>query len=193
MTSHTKFIVCLDNLNLSALKNILLLSDTHGYLDKNILSYAKNMDEIWHAGDIGNTIVIEKLKSLKPTKAVYGNIDCNKVRKLTKKILAFECEGIRVVITHIAGYPGRYDKNAKEIIQRYSPKLFICGHSHILKIMQDKKYGHIHFNPGACGIKGFHNKRTMLKFTLDDGKIKNLNVIELNNNQKLSKPINWSN
>ena len=82
------------------------------------------------------------------------------------------------------------DKNAKEIIQRYSPKLFICGHSHILKIMQDKKYGHIHFNPGACGIKGFHNKRTMLKFTLDDGKIKNLNIIELNSSQKLSKPIN---
>ena len=155
-----------------------------------MLSYVKNTDEVWHAGDIGNRIVIDKLKSLKPTKAVYGNIDCNNVRKLTKKILAFDCEGIRVVITHIAGYPSRYDKNAIEIIQRYSPKLFICGHSHILKIMRDKKYGHIHFNPGAAGISGFHKKRTMLKFTLDNGKIKNLNVIELNNNQKLSKPIN---
>jgi len=150
-----------------------------------MLSYVKNMDEVWHAGDIGNRIVIDKLKSLKSTKAVYGNIDCNKVRKLTKKILAFDCEGIRVVITHIAGYPSRYDKNAIEIIQRYSPKLFICGHSHILKIMRDKKYGHIHFNPGAAGISGFHEKRTMLKFTLDEGKIKNLYVIELNNNQKI--------
>ena len=147
-----------------------------------MLSYVKNMDEVWHAG---NRIVIDKLKSLKSTKAVYGNIDCNKVRKLTKKILAFDCEGIRVVITHIAGYPSRYDKNAIEIIQRYSPKLFICGHSHILKIMRDKKYGHIHFNPGAAGISGFHKKRTMLKFTLDEGKIKNLYVIELNNNQKI--------
>ena len=125
------------------------------------------------------------MKSLKSTKAVYGNIDCNKVRKLTKKILAFDCEGIRVVITHIAGYHSRYDKNAIEIIQRYSPKLFICGHSHILKIMRDKRYGHIHFNPGAAGISGFHKKRTMLKFTLDEGKIKNLYVIELNNNQKI--------
>lgn len=150
-----------------------------------MLSYVKNTDEVWHAGDIGNRIVIDKLKSLKSTKAVYGNIDCNKVRKLTKKILAFDCEGIRVVITHIAGYPSRYDKNAIEIIQRYSPKLFICGHSHILKIMRDKKYGHIHFNPGAAGISGFHKKRTMLKFTLDEGKIKNLYVIELNNNQKI--------
>ena len=150
-----------------------------------MLSYVKNMDEVWHAGDIGNRIVIDKLKSLKPTKAVYGNIDCNNVRKLTKKILAFDCEGIRVVITHIAGYPSRYYKNAIEIIQRYSPKLFICGHSHILKIMRDKKYGHIHFNPGAAGISGFHKKRTMLKFTLDEGKIKNLNIIELNKNQKI--------
>ncbi len=150
-----------------------------------MLSYVKNTDEVWHAGDIGNRIVIDKLKSLKLTKAVYGNIDCNDVRKLTKKILAFDCEGIRVVITHIAGYPSRYDKNAIEIIQRYSPKLFICGHSHILKIMRDKKYGHIHFNPGAAGISGFHKKRTMLKFTLDEGKIKNLYVIELNNNKKI--------
>ena len=129
-----------------------------------MLSYVKNTDEVWHAGDIGNRIVIDKLKSLKLTKAVYGNIDCNKVRKLTKKFLAFDCEGIRVVITHIAGYPSRYDKNAIEIIQRY---------------------GHIHFNPGAAGISGFHKKRTMLKFTLDEGKIKNLYVIELNNNKKI--------
>ena len=161
------------------LKNILLLSDTHGYIDKKIISYINNVDEVWHAGDIGDIRVIDKIKLLKPIKAVYGNIDSNEIRMMTEKNLIFESEGIRVVMTHIGGYPGKYNRNALELIQKYNPNLFICGHSHILKVIQDKKYNHLHLNPGAAGFHGFHKKRTMLKFSLQKGTIKNLFVIEL--------------
>tara|TARA_Y100001980_G_C14481826_1_gene260207 strand:- start:427 stop:918 length:492 start_codon:yes stop_codon:yes gene_type:complete len=161
------------------LKKILLLSDTHGYIDEKIISHTNYVDEVWHAGDIGNTRVIDSIKLLKPIKAVYGNIDSNEIRMMTEKNLIFESEGVRVVMTHIAGYPGRYNRNAIELIQKYNPNLFICGHSHILKVIQDKKYNHLHFNPGAAGIYGFHKKRTMLKFSLQKGTIKNLFVIEL--------------
>ena len=161
------------------LKNILLLSDTHGYIDKKIISYINNVDEVWHAGDIGDIRVIDKIKLLKPIKAVYGNIDSTEIRMMTEKNLTFESEGIRVVMTHIGGYPGKYNRNALELIQKYNPNLFICGHSHILKVIQDKKYNHLHFNPGAAGFQGFHKKRTMLKFSLQKGTIKNLFVIEL--------------
>ena len=161
------------------LKNILLLSDTHGYIDEKIISHTNYVDEVWHAGDIGDTSVIDSIKLLKPIKAVYGNIDNNEIRMMTEKNLIFESEGIKVVMTHIAGYPGRYNRNAIELIQKYNPNLFICGHSHILKVIQDKKYNHLHFNPGAAGVYGFHRKRTMLKFSLQKGSIKNLFVIEL--------------
>ena len=161
------------------LKNILLLSDTHGYIDKKIISYTKNVDEVWHAGDIGDIRVIDRIKLSKPIKAVYGNVDNTEIRMMTEKNLIFEREGIRVVMTHIGGYPGRYNRNALELIQKYNPNLFICGHSHILKVIQDKKYNHLHFNPGAAGLQGFHKKRTMLKFSLQKGTIKNLFVIEL--------------
>ena len=169
------------------LKKILLLSDTHGYIDENILSYTSDVDEVWHAGDIGHTIIIDKIKLLKPIRAVYGNIDNPIIRMSTEKNLFFKSEGVRVVITHIAGYPGRYNKNAMELIQKYKPKLFICGHSHILRVMRDKKYDHLHFNPGAAGVHGFHKKRTMLKFTLQKGVVKNLFIIELK--EKLSQSI----
>lgn len=161
------------------LKNILLLSDTHGYVDEKIISHTNYVDEVWHAGDIGDTRVIDSIKLLKPIKAVYGNIDSNEIRMMTEKNLIFDSEGIRVVMTHIAGYPGRYNRDAIELIQKYNPNLFICGHSHMLKVIQDKKYNHLHFNPGAAGIYGFHKKRTMLKFSLQKGTIKNLFVIEL--------------
>ena len=161
------------------LKKILLLSDTHGDIDEKIISHTNYVDEVWHAGDIGNTRVIDSIKLLKPIKAVYGNIDSNEIRMMTEKNLIFESEGVRVVMTHIAGYPGRYNRSAIELIQKYNPNLFICGHSHILKVIQDKKYNHLHFNPGAAGIYGFHKKRTMLKFSLQKGTIKNLFVIEL--------------
>ena len=161
------------------LKKILLLSDTHGYIDEKIISHTNYVDEVWHAGDIGNTRVIDSIKLLKPIKAVYGNIDSNEIRMMTEKNLIFESEGVRVVMTHIAGYPGRYNRSAIELIQKYNPNLFICGHSHILKVIQDKKYNHLYFNPGAAGIYGFHKKRTMLKFSLQKGTVKNLFVIEL--------------
>ena len=161
------------------LKKILLLSDTHGYIDEKIISHTNYVDEVWHAGDIGNTRVIDSIKLLKPIKAVYGNIDSNEIRMMTEKNLIFESEGVRVVMTHIAGYPGRYNRSAIELIQKYNPNLFVCGHSHILKVIQDKKYNHLHFNPGAAGIYGFHKKRTMLKFSLQKGTIKNLFIIEL--------------
>ena len=161
------------------LKNILLLSDTHGYIDKKIISYTNNVDEVWHAGDIGDIRVIDRIKLSKPIKAVYGNVDNTEIRMMTEKNLIFESEGIRVVMTHIAGYPGKYNRNAIELIQKYDPDLFICGHSHILKVIQDKNYNHLHFNPGAAGVYGFHKKRTMLKFSLQKGTIKNLFVIEL--------------
>ena len=161
------------------LKKILLLSDTHGYIDEKIISHTNYVDEVWHAGDIGNTRVIDSIKLLKPIKAVYGNIDSNEIRMMTEKNLIFESEGVRVVMTHIAGYPGRYNRSAIELIQKYNPNLFICGHSHILKVIQDKNYNHLHFNPGAAGVYGFHKKRTMLKFSLQKGTIKNLFVIEL--------------
>ena len=161
------------------LKKILLLSDTHGYIDEKIISHTNYVDEVWHAGDIGDTRVIDSIKLLKPIKAVYGNIDSNEIRMMTEKNLIFESEGIRVVMTHIAGYPGRYNRNAIDLIQKYNPNLFICGHSHILKVIQDKKYNHLHFNPGAAGVYGFHKKRTMLKFSLQKGTIKDLFVIEL--------------
>ena len=161
------------------LKNILLLSDTHGYIDEKIISHTNYVDEVWHAGDIGDTRVIDSIKLLKPIKAVYGNIDNNEIRMMTEKNLIFESEGIKVVMTHIAGYPGRYNRNAIELIQKYNPNLFICGHSHILKVIQDRKYNHLHFNPGAAGFYGFHKKRTMLKFSIQKGTIKNLFVIEL--------------
>ena len=165
-------------------KKILLLSDTHGYIDENILSYASEVDEVWHAGDIGHTIIIDKIKLLKPIRAVYGNIDNAMIRMSTEKNLIFEIEGVRVVMTHIAGYPETYNKNAIKLIQKYKPKLFICGHSHILRVMRDKEYDHLHFNPGAAGVHGFHKQRTMLKFTLEKGVVKNLSVIELK--EKLS-------
>ena len=161
------------------LKKILLLSDTHGYIDEKIISHTNYVDEVWHAGDIGDTRVIDSIKLLKPIKAVYGNIDSNEIRMRTEKNLIFESEGIRVVMTQIAGYPGRYNRNAIDLIQKYNPNLFICGHSHILKVIQDKKYNHLHFNPGAAGVYGFHKRRTMLKFSLQKGNVKNLFVIEL--------------
>tara|TARA_R110000823_G_C15952948_1_gene502487 strand:- start:24512 stop:25003 length:492 start_codon:yes stop_codon:yes gene_type:complete len=160
------------------LKKILLLSDTHSHIDNDILKYAKQADEVWHAGDIGNLTVTDTLKQLKPLRAVFGNIDDDKARKEFPLNNRFTCEGVDVWITHIGGYPGRYDKRIREALYRNPPKLFICGHSHILKVMPDKKNGLLHMNPGAIGKHGFHTVRTMLRFEVDKGTIHNLEVIE---------------
>lgn len=160
---------------------ILLLSDTHSYIDDKILKYVQQADEIWHAGDIGNLTVTDTLKSLKPLRAVYGNIDDDKARMEFPLNNRFFCEGVDVWITHIGGYPGKYNQNIRAEIQSNPPKLFICGHSHILKVQFDKKLNLLHMNPGACGTHGFHQVRTMLRFEIEGDKIQNLEIVELGN------------
>lgn len=157
---------------------ILLLSDTHSYMDDDILKYVKQADEIWHAGDIGDLEVTDAIKKLKPLRGVYGNIDDTKIRSEFPENNRFLCEGVDVWITHIGGYPNAYNVRVREEIRLNPPKLFICGHSHILKVMPDKKLNLLHMNPGAVGKHGFHKTRTMLRFTIDKSKIDNLEVIE---------------
>ena len=158
---------------------ILLLSDSHGYIDDAILKYAKQADEVWHAGDIGKLSVTDKLMTLKPVRGVYGNIDDYVIQKEFPLDNRFFCERVDVWITHIGGYPYKYNFRIKEEIKQRPPKLFISGHSHILKVMWDKKLGLLHMNPGACGKYGFHHMRTMLRFTIDGDEIKDLEIIEL--------------
>lgn len=158
---------------------IALISDTHSYLDSKIFKYFEPCDEIWHAGDIGNTEISDHLKTIKPLRAVYGNIDGTELRKEFKKDLIFEIDQLKVYITHIGGYPGRYNQEALLTIKKEKPGLFICGHSHILKVMYDKQNSLLHMNPGAAGIHGFHKVKTLLRFDVLKGKIDNLEVIEL--------------
>ncbi|RZN81991.1 MAG: metallophosphoesterase [Winogradskyella sp.] len=160
------------------MKKILLLSDTHSYIDGNILKHVKQADEIWHAGDIGDLKVTDAIKKLKPLRAVYGNIDNAEARAEFPEHNRFMCEDVDVWITHIGGYPPNYNNRVKDEIRLNPPKLFICGHSHILKVMPDKKLNVLHINPGAIGTHGFHKVRTMLRFTIDGKKIDNLEVIE---------------
>ncbi|WP_242087419.1 metallophosphoesterase family protein [Aestuariivivens sediminis] len=159
---------------------ILLLSDTHGYIDNDILKYVKQVDEVWHAGDIGHASVTDAIKALKPLKAVFGNIDDASIRQEFPEHHRFLCEAVDVWITHIGGYPGAYNVSVRDAIRKNPPQLFISGHSHILKVMPDKKLNLIHMNPGAIGKYGFHKTRTMLRFTIDHKKIDNLEVIEFN-------------
>jgi len=161
------------------MRKILLLSDTHGYLDEKIFKYVDTVDEVWHAGDIGDVEVSSQLEKLKPLKAVYGNIDAHDLRKIYPENNIFICEDIKVFITHIGGYPGKYNLEAKKIIEREKPKLFICGHSHILKVMYDKQNDLLHLNPGAAGVHGFHSVKTVLRFCIDGTQIKNMEIIEL--------------
>ncbi len=161
------------------MKKIGLLSDTHGYLDETIFTHFKDCDEIWHAGDIGSLGVADRLEAFKPFKAVHGNIDGGKLRQRYPENLRFDCEGLDVWITHIGGYPGRYSTRVREEIKADPPGLFIVGHSHILKAMPDKGLGLIHLNPGACGKEGFHKVRTVMRFEVLDGKLGQLEVIEL--------------
>lgn len=160
------------------MKKILLLSDTHGYMDDTIIKYIKQVDEVWHAGDIGDLKVTDTIKKYKPLRAVFGNIDGSQARAEFNEHNRFKCEGVDVWMTHIGGYPNRYDKRVREQIKENPPKLFICGHSHILKVMHDKKLNLLFMNPGAIGKHGFHKVRTMLRFIVDGQKVKNLEVIE---------------
>jgi putative phosphoesterase len=157
---------------------ILLLSDTHSYIGDDILKYVQQADEVWHAGDIGDLSVTDAIKAIKPLKAVYGNIDNAEARAEFPLHNRFFCEDVDVWITHIGGYPNRYNINIRSEIQSNPPDLFICGHSHILKVMPDKKLNLIHMNPGAIGKHGFHKARTMLRFEINAKQIQNLEVIE---------------
>jgi uncharacterized protein len=161
------------------MKKILLLSDTHGHIDDVILKYVNQADEVWHAGDIGNLAVTDTIEKIKPLRAVYGNIDDHNARIQFPLHQRFWCEAVDVWITHIGGYPGKYNPSLKETMRQNPPKIFICGHSHILKVMFDKVNNLIHINPGACGKSGFHQVRTMVRFEINQDKIENLEVIEL--------------
>lgn len=162
------------------MKKIGLISDTHSYLDDSIFVHFKNCDEIWHIGDFGTDDVVEKLSQYKPLKGVYGNIDGQTIRNQFPEVLIFQCEGVKVMLKHIGGYPPKYNTETKKLIQEHRPQLFISGHSHILKVMYDEKMECLHMNPGAAGKYGWHKVRTIIRFEIDDKNIKNCEVIELN-------------
>lgn len=155
-----------------------LLSDTHGFIDERLYNFFEKVDEIWHAGDIGNIETAQKLKSFKPLKAVFGNIDNHEVRLEHPGFLRFTCEETDVFITHIGGYPGHYEPVVRNVLSVNPPKLLICGHSHILKVIYDKKFKLLHINPGAAGNSGFHKVKTAIRFCIDGSEIKNLEIWE---------------
>jgi len=160
------------------MKRIGLISDTHSFIDDLTLMKLDECDEVWHAGDIGSIGVIKKIEAIKPLKAVFGNIDNQEIRSFLPKNNRFYCEKVDVWITHIGGYPNKYNKDVKVEIEKNPPKLFVCGHSHILKVMYDNKYNLLYLNPGSIGKYGIHKTRTLLRFTIDYKEIKDLEVIE---------------
>ena len=161
------------------MKRIGLLSDTHGYWDSRYLEYFESCDEIWHAGDIGSLEVALRLQEFRPLRAVCGNCDGGDLRRMFPIKLCWDCEGAEVLMTHIGGYPGRYDPSIRQQIYTRPPKLFISGHSHILKVQYDKRLGLLHINPGAAGLQGWHLGRTLVRFTARDGLFEDLEVIEI--------------
>jgi putative phosphoesterase len=161
------------------MKKIGLISDTHSYLHPRVFHHFEKCDEIWHAGDIGEVELADKLAAFKPLRAVYGNIDGTEIRKQYPKNLWFTLEGVSVWITHIGGYPGRFPKSIYAELRAKRPKLFICGHSHILKAVPDPKLNLLHLNPGAAGKVGFHQVLTLMRFELENAQVQNLEVIEL--------------
>jgi putative phosphoesterase len=164
------------------MKKIGLLSDTHNYWDERYETYFAECDEIWHAGDIGSLELSNRFEALKPFRAVYGNIDDYRVRRAYPSVLRFTLEDVDVLITHIGGYPGKYDPSVRSLLYTDPPMLFICGHSHILRVMYDKKLRFLSMNPGAAGKFGIHRVRTLLRFVLDAGDIRDLEVVELGEN-----------
>ena len=171
------------------MKKIAIISDTHNFLDPKIIKWITDCNEIWHAGDFGYSNSIKKFIQNYKIRGVYGNIDGQEIRKIYPKIQKFECEKTKVLMTHIGGYPKKYNKDIEKHIQEYKPELYICGHSHILKIMYDKKYNLIHINPGAAGREGFHKVRTIVLLQINEKKISNIQVIELGPRSKLTQPI----
>ena len=161
------------------MKKIGLLSDTHGFLDERVFEYFQKCDEIWHAGDIGDHTVTDALANFKPLRAVYGNIDGRELRSQFDEKVIFEIEKVKVFMIHIGGKPPRYAQEVRQALQNEKPDLFICGHSHLLKVMKDPSLDLLYMNPGAAGHHGFHHMRTLLRFDIEQGKISSLEVIEL--------------
>jgi putative phosphoesterase len=161
------------------LKRIGLISDTHHYLDEAVFKHFDKSDEIWHAGDFGSAAVADALKEFKPLRGVYGNIDGQDIRSEYPEVLKFTCEEVKILMIHIGGYPGKYSPLARAEMLSYHPKIFISGHSHILKVMYDEKFQCLHMNPGAAGKQGWHKVRTLIRFVIDGADIKNCEVIEL--------------
>ena len=168
------------------MKKIGIISDTHGFINQQIINVFKDCDEIWHAGDIGFNDKIENFIKKNHIKAVYGNIDGQKIRSIYPKTLKFTCENVKVLMTHIGGYPGKYTREIESEIQLFNPDLYICGHSHILKIMYDKKHKLIHINPGSAGKEGFHKKRTVILLKVQNSKLYDVRVVELGPRTKLA-------
>lgn len=158
-----------------------LISDTHYFLDETVFEHFRNVDEIWHAGDFGNSDIADALKAFKPLKGVYGNIDGYDINSVYPEQLVFYCEGVKVLMRHIGGYPPRYNKATKKELLIHKPQLFISGHSHILKILYDDQLQCLHMNPGAAGKQGWQKVRTLIRFTIDGKDMKDCEVIELNN------------
>ncbi len=163
------------------MKRIGILSDTHSFWDDKYVHYFTGCDEIWHAGDIGAEDVVNRLEQIAPVRAVYGNCDGGMMRRRFKEVECFAVEGVKVWMTHIGGYPGKYAPGVKSVLMGERPKLMVCGHSHILKIMPDRLLDLLHINPGAAGKQGWQVVRTLVILTLDDGTIKDCEVIELGN------------
>lgn len=155
-----------------------LLSDTHGWLDPQLVEFFKECDEVWHCGDIGDVCVADKLAIDFNFRAVFGNIDGGVLRRMYPETQIFECEGIKIIMTHIGGYPGHYESKIRALLLHEHPRLFVCGHSHIAKVMFDKKLNCLHINPGAAGRYGFHKVRTAVRFVIDQGNIKDLELVE---------------
>jgi len=167
------------------MKTIGLLSDTHGFFHPRIPAFFSGCDEIWHAGDVGTVDVIEQLEKIAVVRAVYGNIDGQAVRKDFPEVAFFTVERLKVLMIHIGGYPGRYTSQARELIRKYHPGLFVSGHSHILKVMPDNKYGLLHINPGAAGNSGFHKSITLVRFNIENGRVNDLEVLDIDRHKRI--------
>ncbi len=166
---------------------IALISDTHGALPTDVLKALEGVDEIWHAGDIGSLNCLEQMRTIAPVRAVYGNIDSAEIRMETDEDLSWELHGLKFLMTHIGGYPPKYNRRSLPMLEVIQPDVFICGHSHILKVLRDKKRNIIHLNPGACGHKGFHQFRTFLKFDVTEEGLKDMKVVELGKRGQFKK------
>jgi putative phosphoesterase len=167
------------------LKRIGILSDTHGFVHPRVLEFFSGCDEIWHAGDIGTPEVINKLETIAVVRAVYGNIDGGSLRKDFPETALFTTEGLKVLMMHIGGYPGRYTPQARRLIEKYRPGLFVSGHSHILKVMPDHRYHLLHINPGAAGNSGFHKSITAIRLSISESRPANLEVLDIDRKKRI--------